>query len=111
MSTRDDKKDPKAAGAPIPADTYRGQSERVADAEDVDAKKADKPKLTNEPGPDFRVASGGESEEEHSFTSDAPRWGAEGNSREERGYPREGGEEPERRVSDQPPERNINPRK
>src|SRR5690349_24951811 len=102
MSIRDDKKDLNKAGATVPTDTYRAQSERVADAEDVDAKKADKPKLTDEPGPDFRVASGGESEEEHSFTSDAPRWGAEGNSREERGYPREGGETPER---------DINPRK
>lgn len=108
MSIRDDKKDPKTAGGPISADTYGARTERVADAEDKDAKKVGKP-LEEEPGPDFRVASGGESEEEHAFTTDSPRWGGEGSSREERGYPREGGEEP--RVSDAPPERNINPRK
>jgi hypothetical protein len=71
MSTRDDKKDVNMAGAEIPADTYRSQAERVAEAEDADATKAD----------------------------------------EAGGYPRAGGEEPERRVSDLPPERNINPRK
>ncbi|QRK09364.1 hypothetical protein JQX13_04235 [Archangium violaceum] len=107
MSIRDDKKDLDAAGGPVPADRYRGQAERVADAEDHDAKKADK-KLTDEPGPDFRVASGGESEAEHAFTTDSPRWGEEGTSREERGYPREG--EEERRVGEAPPERDINPR-
>lgn len=110
MSTRDDKKDLNMAGAPVPADTYGGvqRQERVAEAEDEGAKKAGT-KLTDEPGPDFRVASGGESEEEHAFTTDSPRWGEAGESREERGYPREGSEE--RRVSDAPPERNINPRK
>ena len=87
MSTRDDKKDL---------------------TEDVDAKKADT-KLTDEPGPDFRVASEGESEEEHRLTTDSPRWGEEGSSREERGYPREG--EEERRAGEQPPERNLPPRK
>ncbi len=83
MSTRDDKKDLSVAGGPIPAERYRG-------AEDRDAKKAGT-KLTDEPGADFRVASGGESEEEHQFTTDSPRWGEDGSSREERGYPREGG--------------------
>jgi hypothetical protein len=73
MSTRDDKKDLNMAGAQVPADTYRSQAERVAEAEDADATKAD------EPGTGLRVASVDE--------------------------------EPERRVSDQPPERNINPRK
>ncbi|HEX5750725.1 MAG TPA: hypothetical protein VFZ09_31150 [Archangium sp.] len=75
MSIRDDKKNRNMAGA-----------------EDADTKKAGR-KLTDEPGPDFRVASGGESEEEHAFTTDSPRWGSEGESREERGYPREGGED------------------
>jgi hypothetical protein len=107
MSIRDDKKDLKAAG-PIPADTYGARTERVADAEDPDAKKTGKP-LEDEPGSDFRVASEGEPEEEHALTTDSPRWGEGGNSREERGYPREGGEEP--RVSDAPPVRNIHPRK
>ncbi|WP_375767783.1 hypothetical protein NR798_39865 [Archangium gephyra] len=95
MSIRDDKKDPNMAGASVPADTYGGvqRQERVAEAEDQDTKKAGK-KLTDEPGPDFRVASGGESEDEHALTTDSPRWGGEGESREERGYPREGGEEP-----------------
>ena len=102
MSTRDDKKNLDMAGAPIPADRSRGGAERVA--EDQGAKK-----VTDEPGPDFRRASGGESEEEHALTTDSPRWGEEGTSREERGYPREGGEE--RQVSDAPPERNLNPRK
>jgi hypothetical protein len=108
MGIRDDKKDMNAVGGPIPAETYGSRTERVAEAEDQDAKKAGK-SLKDEPGPDFRVASGGESEEEHAFTTDSPRWGKEGSSREERGYPREG--EEERRVSDAPPERNINPRK
>lgn len=107
MSIRDDKKDLKKAGGPIPADPHDAQ--RVAEAEDADARKTGKP-LKDEPGPDFRVASEGESEEEHALTTDSPRWGDAGSSREERGYPREGGEEP-RRVSDAPPERNLNPRK
>ena len=94
MSIHDDKKDLGMAGAEVPADTYGGvqRQERVAEAEDQDAKKADR-QLTDEPGPDFRVASGGESQEEHAFTTDSPRWGGEGESREERGYPREGGED------------------
>lgn len=108
MSIRDDKKDLKKAGGPIPADTYGARTERVAEAEDADVKKTGKP-LEEEPGPDFRVASGGESEEEHALTTDSPRWGEGGSSREERGYPREGGDEP--RVSDAPTERNLKPRK
>lgn len=64
----------------------------VVKAEDRDAKKTDT-KVTEEPGPDFRRASGGESKEEHALTTDSPRWGEEGTSEEERGYPREGGED------------------
>lgn len=97
MSIRDDKKDLKKAGGPIPADTQ--DARRVAETEDADTKKTGKP-LKDEPGPDFRVASEGESEEEHALTTDSPRWGDAGSSREERGYPREGGEE-----------RDIHPRK
>ncbi|PTL84096.1 hypothetical protein [Vitiosangium sp. GDMCC 1.1324] len=101
MSIRDDKKDLNAAGGPIPA-------ERVAEAEDQDTKKAGT-KLSDEPGPEFRVASAEESEEEHALTTDSPRWGEEGSSREDRGYSREGGEEP--RVGKAPSERDLPPRK
>jgi hypothetical protein len=72
MSIQDDKKELNAAGADIPADTYGNRAERVAEAEDHDATRADTP-LPDDPG---RVAVGSE----------------------------------EHRVSDEPPERNINPR-
>ncbi len=75
MSIQDDKKDLNAAGASIPAETYGNRAERIAEAEDQDATKAD------EPGAGSRTVSG--------ITM--------------------GGEE--HQVSDEPPERNINPRK
>ncbi len=79
MSIQDDKKNLNAAGADIPADTYGNRAERIAEAEDQDATKADTP-LPDESGQDSRMVS-------------AVNQGDE-----------------ERRVSDEPPERNINPR-
>ena len=101
MSIRDDlKKKLGMAG--------RDQEKRVAEAEDQDVKKAGR-KLSDEPGPGFRKASEGESEEEHSLTTDSPRWGEPGESREVRGYPREGDEG--RGMSDSPSGTGINPSK
>ncbi len=66
MSIQDDKKNLDAAGAEIPADTYGNRAERIAEAEDQDATKAD------EPGTGSRVVSAMNPGDEERQVSDEP---------------------------------------
>lgn len=64
----------------------------------ADDKKKKDVRVKDQPSADFRRAMTEDPEKrhhgdaEHAFTTDSPRWDEPGSSREERGYPPEGGE-------------------